>query len=139
MDVIARSSTGVQVEISAGQHRFVADEPHEPGSDAGPDPYALLLSALGACTGITLQMYAQHKQWPLDGVEVHLSTYKVHARDCEICESDANAKVDIIERSLRFEGDLTQEQIDRLTQIAERCPVHRTLTSETKILTSVVG
>jgi len=81
MSVTARSSNHVQVEITAGRHRFVADEPLDVGDDAGPDPYALLLSALGACTVMTLQMYARRKNWPLTRVEVNLNTYKIHARD----------------------------------------------------------
>jgi putative redox protein len=88
---------------------------------------------------MTIQMYAQRKGWVVEGVQIKLSTHKVHARDCEDCESDPNAKVDIIETELSFEGDLTPEQIDRLAWIAGRCPVHRTLTSETKIRTTVVG
>ncbi len=139
MSVVARSSTNVQVEITAGRHRFVADEPLGVGDDAGPNPYGLLLSALGACTVMTLQMYAQRKGWSLTGIEVRLSTHKIHARDCEDCESDPDARVDIIERELVLGGDLTPEQLARLQEMAEKCPVHRTLTSETKIRTKVVG
>ena len=139
MRVTARSLTGYQVELAAGTHRFLADESVGDGDDAGPDPYGLLLASLGACKVMTVQMYARRKQWPLEGAEVKLSTRKVHARDSEDCESDPNAKVDIIETELSFEGDLTPEQIDRLAWIAGRCPVHRTLTSETKIRTTVVG
>jgi len=137
MAVIARSSKNVQVEITAGCHRFVADEPLGVGDDAGPDPYALLLSALGACTVMTLQLYARRKNWPLTSVEVSLNTYKVHARDCEDCESNPDARVDIIERQITLRGDLTAEQMARLTEIADRCPVHRTLTGEIKIRTMV--
>ena len=139
MIVSARSLTGFQVEISSGRHQFIADETSPAGEDAGPDPYGLLLAALGACKVMTVQMYAQRKKWPVEGVQVKLSTHKVHARDCEDCESDPNAKVDIIETELSFKGDLTPEQIERLAWIAGRCPVHRTLTSETKIRTKVVG
>lgn len=135
--VIARSSTNVQVDISAGRHHFVADEPLGLGDDAGPNPYELLLAALGACKAMTVQMYAQRKQWPLEGVRVSLSSSRVHARDCEDCESDPDARVDIIEVQIGFQGDLTAEQVQRLTEMSERCPVHQTLTSETKIRTVV--
>ena len=139
MKVTAQSSTNVQVRIKSGRHEFIADEPLEIGDDAGPDPYSLLLSSLAACTIMTVQMYASRKKWPLEDVEISLSTQKVHAKDCEDCESDPNAKVDIIERQIRFKGDLTPEQIERLTDIASKCPVHRTLTSETVIRTEVVS
>ncbi len=135
--VVARTSTNVQVEITAGRHRFIADEPIGVGDDTGPNPYELLLSALGACKVMTVHMYAGRKQWPLEGVTVSLSTDRVHARDCEDCESDPDAKVDIIECRISFQGDLTAEQVGRLTEISERCPVHQTLTSETKIRTTV--
>ena len=137
MAVIARSSKNVQIEITVGRHRFVADEPLGVGDDAGPDPYALLLSALGACTVMTLQLYARRKNWPLTSVEVSLNTYKVHARDCEDCESNPDARVDIIERQITLRSDLTAEQVARLTAIADRCPVHRTLAGEIKIRTMV--
>ncbi|MCK4898517.1 MAG: OsmC family protein [Anaerolineales bacterium] len=137
MSIIARNSTNVQVKISAGRHRFVSDEPIGVGDDAGPDPYALLLSALGACKVMTVQMYARRKGWSLEDVQVDLDTRKVHAKDCEDCESDPDARVDIIECQISFSGDLTPEQIARLTEISKRCPVHRTLTSETKIRTTV--
>ncbi|MDX1763383.1 MAG: OsmC family protein [bacterium] len=138
MKVIARSAAGLQVEIEAGRHHLIADEPEGVGEDAGPNPYDFLLTALGACTVMTLQMYARRKKWPLEAVEVRLSTYKVHAADCTECSSAPNARVDIIERELKFRGDLSDEQKKRLTEIAERCPVHRTLPTETKIRTTVV-
>jgi putative redox protein len=83
-------------------------------------------------------MYARRKKWPLEDIELSLSTRKVHAKDCEDCESDPNARVDIIDRQISFKGDLTPDQIDRLTNIASKCPVHRTLTSETVIRTEVL-
>jgi putative redox protein len=136
--VTAQSSTNVQVLIQSGRHEFIADEPLGIGDDAGPDPYSLLLSSLAACTIMTVKMYAKRKDWPLEDVEISLSTHKVHAKDCEDCESDPNARVDVIERQISFSGDLTQNQIDRLTDIAGKCPVHRTLTSETVIRTTVI-
>lgn len=138
MKITARSSTNVQVKIKSGRHEFIADEPLDIGDDAGPDPYSLLLGSLAACTIMTVKMYASRKNWLLEDVEVSLSTQKVHAKDCEDCESDPNARVDIIERQINFFGDLTPEQIDRLADIASKCPVHRTLTSETVIRTEVV-
>jgi putative redox protein len=84
-------------------------------------------------------MYARKKGWPLEGVEVSLSTYKVHAKDCEDCESDPNAKIDVIECEIGFQGELSYEQIQRLAEISERCPVHRTLVSETRIHTRLVS
>lgn len=135
MKVTARNTHNVQVEIQAGRHKFVADEPIGVGDDTGPDPYALLLSALGACKVMTVLMYARKKNLPLEQVEVDLQIYKIHARDCEDCESDPNSRVDVIEANLRFTGALSPEQIQRLEEISERCPVHRTLTGEIKIRT----
>lgn len=139
MIVTAESSTNVQVRIRSGRHEIIADEPLGIGDDTGPDPYSLLLGSLAACTIMTLQMYARRKKWPLEGVELSLSTQKVHAKDCEDCESDPNARVDIIARQIGFKGNLTSEQIDRLADIASKCPVHRTLTSETVIRTAIMA
>lgn len=137
MKVYARNSRNFQVEIAAGRHTLLADETLGVGDDAGPDPYALLLSALGACKVMTLMMYAKRKDWALTDVEVVLNTYKVHAKDCEDCESDPDARVDIIEVELSLKGDLSADQIQRLEEISERCPVHRTLTGEIKIRTKM--
>ena len=137
MSIIAHSGTNYQVEIANGRHQILADEPLGTGDDMGPSPYEFLLSALAACKIITVQMYARRKGWPLKNVKVSLDIQNIHARDCEDCVSDPNAKVDSIECLIEFEGKLTPEQIARLAQISERCPVHRTLTSETKIRTSV--
>ena len=138
MKITAMSSTNVQVRIKTGRHEIIADEPLDVGDDAGPDPYSLLLSSLAACTIMTVQLYARRKNWPLEDVELSLSTHKVHAKDCEDCESDPNARVDIIDSQISFKGDLAPDQIDRLTDIASKCPVHRTLTSETVIRTEVL-
>ena len=137
VSIIAQSAANYQVEITNGRHHILADEPLGTGDDMGPSPYELLLSGLAACKIITVQMYARRKDWPLENVKVSLDIQKEHARDCEDCVNDPNAKVDIIECLIEFEGKLTPEQIARLAQISERCPVHRTLTSETKIRTSV--
>jgi putative redox protein len=123
---------GQTVETSA--HHFVADEPADVGGhNSGPSPYDLLLAALGACTSMTLRMYAQRKSWPLKKVTVTLAHEKLHADDCVECESK-EGRVDRIDRVIRIEGELDDEQRTRLLQIANRCPVHQTLTSETVII-----
>jgi len=126
---------GYRTEIVAGRHRLVADEPLSMGgTDNGPDPYGLLLAGLGACTSITLRMYADHKQWPLENVDVHLNHRKIHAKDCEDCET-STGKIDLIDREIELSGPLDTSQRERLLEIANKCPVHRTLTSETRIET----
>jgi uncharacterized OsmC-like protein len=120
--------------IAAGGHQLTSDEPATVGgADSGPTPYDLLLSSLGACTSITVRMYAERKGWPLRRVTVRLRHRRIHARDCEDCETETGY-LDHIERELQFDGELTEEQRARLLDIAERCPVHRLLHSE--VLTS---
>jgi putative redox protein len=119
--------------IVVGPHVLQADEPNDyGGNDAGPDPYELLLAALGACTSMTLRMYAQRKEWPLEGVQVSLTHAKIHAEDCADCETKVGM-IDRIEVGISFTGDLTEEQERRLLEIAGKCPVHRTLVSGAKI------
>jgi len=126
---------GYQTEILAGRHRLVADEPIPlGGADTGPNPYDLLVGALGACTSMTLRMYADRKNWPLDGITVRLRHEKIYAQDCSHCET-RNAKVDAIEREIELEGALDQEQRRRLLEIADRCPVHKTLHSKVQVTT----
>jgi putative redox protein len=113
--------------LIAGSHAYYADEPESlNGDDLGPDPYELLLWALGACTSMTLLAYARREGWDLRDVRVHLHHERVHAVDCEHCD-DPNARMDRIERVIALEGDLTAEQRRRLLAVAARCPVHRTL------------
>jgi putative redox protein len=124
-----------QQEILSGPHRFLADEPVEVGGqDSGPGPYDLLLAGLGACTSMTLRLYADGKKLPLERVSVRLTHNKIHAEDCLNCETK-EGMVDRIDRSITFEGALDAEQRKRLLEIADKCPVHRTLKSEIEIRT----
>jgi len=123
--------------VQAGRHRLRADEPAAVGGDdSGPGPYELLLAALGACTSMTVRMYAAQKQWPLERVSVELRHDKVHSTDCAECET-REGKIDKIERVLTLEGNLDEAQRARLLEIANKCPVHRTLHSEVWIPTSL--
>ncbi len=129
-EVIVSSDGFLKQQITAGDHSLIADEPREAGgSDAGPDPYSFLLAALGACTSMTLQLYAKHKGIPLEKVQVSLRNSRIHAKDCETCDSN-EGKIEEIERYISLTGPLTDEQKHRLLEIARRCPVHKTLTSE---------
>jgi putative redox protein len=122
-------------DIRAGLHHLRADEPLSLGGrDTGPTPYGLLAAALGACTSMTVRLYADRKGWPLERVTVRLSHDKVHAKDCADCET-REGKVDRLERVVRLEGPLTDEQRARLLHIADLCPVHRTLGSEVDVRT----
>ena len=132
-DVIVRSLDNLRQEIAAGPHTLYADEPADSGGDdSGPDPYELLLGALGACTSMTLTLYARRKRWPLEHVEVRLSHRRDYAQDCANCP-DTVAKIDIIERRITLRGALDEAQRARLLEIAEQCPVHRTLTGTIKV------
>ena len=125
---------GLSQAIRAGRHRFVADEPLGVGDDLGPTPYDLLLAALGTCTSMTLRMYADRHDWPLEQVTVRLEHDRVHADDCRDPETHP-CVVDHIDRTIRLDGRLTAEQQARLLALAERCPVHRTLTGEIRVAT----
>jgi putative redox protein len=136
--IVRGHATGLAQEIETGRHRLVADEPVEAGgTDTGPSPYELLLAALGACTSMTLSMYARRKQWPLERVTVRLRHDKIHAKDCAECETK-EGMLDRIEREISLAGPLDAEQRERLLAIANRCPVHRTLVSEVDIRTRLV-
>ena len=128
---------GFTTQLIAGKHHFIADEPEDfGGSDLGPTPYELVSSGLAACTSMTIQMYARRKKWKVDNVETHVSYSKKHASDCENCE-DEKSKIDSFEREIVIKGDLDEKQINRLLQIANKCPVHKTLSTEGEITTSV--
>ena len=126
---------GFTTQMKAGNHFFLADEPVElGGKDLGPDPYEFLAAALAACTSMTLQMYAKRKKWPLENVETHVSHSREHAEDCLHCE-DEKARIETFRREIVLQGDLDKEQQEKLLQIADKCPVHRTLESDIKIIT----
>jgi len=134
--LVAESGVGTFGQIVlAGRHTLSADEPVEVGgNDGGPGPYDFLLIALGACTSMTVRLYARRKEWRLEQVIVRLRHAKIHAKDCEDCET-RQGMLDTIERDIEFQGELDAEQRKRLLEIADMCPVHRTLTSEIKIRT----
>jgi uncharacterized OsmC-like protein/alpha-beta hydrolase superfamily lysophospholipase len=135
--VLVRETHGgkFQQEILTGPHRLLADEPVKLGGlDSGPGPYDFLLAGLGACTSMTIRLYADFKKIPLDNVSVRLQHGKIHAKDCETCETKVSM-VDRIDRAITLEGPLDAEQRQRLMEIADKCPVHRTLKSEIDIRT----
>lgn len=139
MVVVSSTGHGLVQEIAVGPHRLASDEPKSAGGfDEGPDPYALLLAALGSCTAMTLQLYATRKSLPLRQVRVHLSHAKVHAQDCADCDAKP-ALLDQIERRIELQGELSTEQRAALLAIANKCPVHRTLTSQIRIETSLLS
>ncbi len=131
-DVIVTSAANLQNEVRYGEnHILITDEPLEAGGeDAGPDPYTLLLAALGSCISMTTTLYARRKGWPLERVTVRLRNERIHAGDCVECTHTTEGYVHRIQRAVSFAGDLTAEQQARLQEIAHKCPVHKTLTSE---------
>ena len=134
--VIARAgASGYRTEITVEQHTIIADEPvRDGGTDQGPTPYDLIVAALGACTAITLRMYADRKGWPVEEIIVHLRHGRSYAEDDRNCEN-APVRLDQIDRAIELHGDLTPEQRQRLLEIADKCPVHRTLDAGVKIKT----
>jgi len=134
---VATEMSGFFSTINAGGHYFYADEPiSEGGTDNGPSPYELLLASLGSCTNMTLKMYADRKNIPLEKVISRLSHEKIHAEDCLDCETE-KGRIDRIEKEIELTGDLTPAQEKRLYEISERCPVHRTLNSEISIISKL--
>lgn len=131
-EVTVTSLANLQNEVRYNESQsFVIDEPASLGGDGtGPDPYTLLLAALGGCISLTVTMYARRKKWPLEKVTVRLRQERVYAKDCAECEQGKEGFVHRIERSVVVEGKLTEEQRARLQEIAHKCPVHKTLTSQ---------
>ncbi len=131
-DVTVTSLANLRNEVRYGAgHVLITDEPVAAGGeDAGPDPYTLLLAALGSCISMTTMLYARRKAWPVERVTVRLRQQRIHGKDCQECEQKTDGFVHRIERSVSFEGALTDEQLERLREIAHKCPVHKTLTSQ---------
>lgn len=137
LQVVTRTQQGFTTEIMAGQHSLTADEPESVGGlDLGPSPYDLLAASLGACTGMTLRMYANHKKWPLKEILVHVKHQKIYDEDCQSCEDPAK-KIDHMQRVVEVKGELTNQQRERLREIADKCPVHKTLHASVQVTTTV--
>jgi uncharacterized OsmC-like protein len=131
--VVHGTADGFQQDVVVGKHSLVADEPVSAGGgDAGPDPYDYLLTALGVCTSMTVGLYARRKQFPLENITVSLRHSRIYANDCEECETK-EGMLDRIDVEVELTGSLSAEQHAKLMEIAEKCPVHRTLTSEINI------
>jgi putative redox protein len=131
-EVVVTSQANLRNEVRYGAgHSFITDEPVDAGGeDAGPDPYTLLLAALGSCISMTVTLYARRKQWPLESVSVRLRQKRIHSKDCRECVQDQEGFIHRIERAVSFTGPLSGEQHARLQEIAHKCPVHKTLISE---------
>ncbi len=133
--VVTQTDEGFTTEIATRWHRMLADEPESVGGrNLGPTPYDLVVAGLGACTGMTLRMYADRKKWPLQEVRVHLEHNKVHQEDCEQCDQ-SDQKIDQITRTIEITGDLDEKQRKRLMEIADKCPVHRSLEAGMRVIT----
>jgi uncharacterized OsmC-like protein/alpha/beta superfamily hydrolase len=136
--IVQTSNQSLTTDIFSGSHHLIADEPVSlGGSDEGPNPYDYLLASLGACTSMTVMMYAKRKDWDLESVKVTLDHSKIHASDCKECETKTG-KVDYIERNVEFIGKIDENQKKRLSEIADKCPVHRTLHSEIVVKTIII-
>ena len=132
-------ATGYTTQIIAGNHHLVSDEPVSVGgSELGPTPYQLVSSGLAACTSMTIHMYARRKEWKVENVETHVNYAKKHADDCKKCENEG-AKIDHFERAISIQGDLDEKQLNRLMEIADKCPVHKTLSANSKIITKLIN
>lgn len=132
------SADGFTTQMKVGSHYITADEPVSyGGNNFGPSPYELVSAGLSACTVMTVQMYVKRKKWPLENVEVHTSYQKLHADDCQNCDS-SESKIDTFQRAIKLTGDLDDKQIARIMEIADKCPVHKTLKSEINIVTTLL-
>jgi uncharacterized OsmC-like protein/pimeloyl-ACP methyl ester carboxylesterase len=132
--VSGTAADGMRHAVAAGRHGLVLDEPVPTGTDTGPTPYDAMLGALGACTAMTVRLYAQRKGWSLEDVDVNLRHDRIHARDCDACET-TEGRLDRIRREVRLDGPLDDAQRARLLEVADKCPVHRTMTAELVIET----
>ena len=129
----ATNTLNYQVNMEASSFSILADEPKSVGGDnLGPSPFELLLASLAACTAMTVRMYANRKEWAIDSINLSLDHEKVSADACDDCLT-LDGKVDIININIDFEGDLTEDQVERLKYIAGRCPIHKSLVTETRI------
>ena len=136
--IVRGTAADFSQKIEIGSHHLTADEPVSfGGSDTGSSPYDLILAALGACTSMTIGLYARKRKWPLENITVSLRHSKIHAADCEECETK-EGRIDRIELDIYLDGALTDEQRAKLMEIAEKCPVHQTLTSEINIKSRAV-
>src|SRR5436305_4592828 len=136
--IVHGDATGFAQKIEIGPYQIVADEPVSyGGTDTGPSPYDLILAALGACTSMTIGLYARKRNWPVEKITVSLKHSKIHAKDCEECETK-EGRIDRIEMEIHLDGRLSDEQRARLMEVAGKCPVHQTLTSEINIKTRAV-
>ena len=136
--IVEGSAASFAQQVTVGKHSLLADEPTTAGgTDTGPAPYDLLLMALGACTSMTVGLYARRKQLPLEAIRVRLRHAKIHAEDCQNCETQ-EGKIDRIERDVELVGNLDDDQRARLLDIANKCPVHRTLQGEIEIATRLI-
>jgi len=136
--IVHGKAAGFAQEVKIDSHELYADEPASyGGTDTGPSPYDLLLAALGSCTSMTIGLYARKQIWPLESITVSLRHSKIHAIDCEECETK-EGRIDRIELDIQLTGSLTDEQRTKLIEIAGKCPVHQTLTSEINIKTRLI-
>jgi putative redox protein len=138
MPVTAKLREGTAVTLHAREFSWKGDEPvSSGGTDTGPDPYELLLGGLASCIAVTLRLYANHKGIPLQGVDVRLEFDRVHVEDCEDCDSRTGGLIERISSSVTIHGSFDEAQRTRLTQVAQRCPVHKTLERGVSLVDSV--